>query len=323
MIDVAIIGAGLAGLHCAALLGKRGFTVEIFDKSRGIGGRLATRQVNDLRLDHGLPSWEILGEHTEQLTQRLLAAKLLQPWLVTESNVVDVQLWKSLPMKTHYAARDGMTAIAKFIAQDLTVNRGHHLTAIQANAKSWQLTFHNEQTIAAKAIVLAMPYPQIQPLITAFNPQAKQLQSISYEPSLSLMLGYDSLNIEVPWQELRLGNHPIFRKIIFDGQKRSPQAKTMVLQSHEDFAQDYLDAASLKPAQEMLIESSQTLFKLPEPAWAQMHRWRYALPQAVLGQPYLALDTALPMIACGDWCLGNGIEGAIASGLAAAESLAQ
>lgn len=41
---VAVVGAGLAGAACAAGLRRRGAQVTVFDKSRNVGGRMATRR---------------------------------------------------------------------------------------------------------------------------------------------------------------------------------------------------------------------------------------------------------------------------------------
>ena len=43
---VAIIGAGIAGIACARLLTDAGHSVRMFDKSGGIGGRMATRRLH-------------------------------------------------------------------------------------------------------------------------------------------------------------------------------------------------------------------------------------------------------------------------------------
>ncbi|MFG5409811.1 FAD-dependent oxidoreductase [Piscinibacter sakaiensis] len=40
---VAIVGAGVAGAACARALAQAGAELQVFDKSRGPGGRLATR----------------------------------------------------------------------------------------------------------------------------------------------------------------------------------------------------------------------------------------------------------------------------------------
>ena len=61
-VRVAVIGGGITGLTCARALADAGHAVTVFDKGRGVGGRLATRRTDDgLRFDHGaqvLPATE-------------------------------------------------------------------------------------------------------------------------------------------------------------------------------------------------------------------------------------------------------------------------
>ena len=49
----AIIGAGIAGLTLARRLTDGGRDVVVFDKSRGVGGRAATRRARGMCIDHG------------------------------------------------------------------------------------------------------------------------------------------------------------------------------------------------------------------------------------------------------------------------------
>src|SRR4028118_2371524 len=53
MFDVAVIGAGMAGLSCAQRLRQAGYSVAVVEKSRGAGGRVATRRVQGPRAAHG------------------------------------------------------------------------------------------------------------------------------------------------------------------------------------------------------------------------------------------------------------------------------
>ena len=50
---VAVIGAGMAGIGAARLLADAGFRVVVFDKSRGMGGRCATKRWEGHSVDHG------------------------------------------------------------------------------------------------------------------------------------------------------------------------------------------------------------------------------------------------------------------------------
>ena len=42
--SVAIIGAGMAGISAARVLDEAGIAVELFDKSRGTGGRMTSKR---------------------------------------------------------------------------------------------------------------------------------------------------------------------------------------------------------------------------------------------------------------------------------------
>ena len=55
MDEIAIIGAGLAGVTAGRVVAAAGWPVRLFDKSRGLGGRLATRRGPGFALDHGAP----------------------------------------------------------------------------------------------------------------------------------------------------------------------------------------------------------------------------------------------------------------------------
>lgn len=57
-MKIAVIGAGVAGLTAGRILAGSGHEVVVFEKSRGYGGRLATRYAgadNSTKVDHGLP----------------------------------------------------------------------------------------------------------------------------------------------------------------------------------------------------------------------------------------------------------------------------
>jgi predicted NAD/FAD-dependent oxidoreductase len=49
-----VVGAGIAGLSAAEVLQARGVTVVVLEKSRGVGGRLATRRIIALPVATGV-----------------------------------------------------------------------------------------------------------------------------------------------------------------------------------------------------------------------------------------------------------------------------
>ena len=52
-VSIAVIGAGIAGLACASELSRADAKVTVFERSRGLGGRLATRRQGNFAFDHG------------------------------------------------------------------------------------------------------------------------------------------------------------------------------------------------------------------------------------------------------------------------------
>lgn len=54
--SILVVGAGLAGVTAARELAARGHRVKIVEKSRGLGGRMATRRVGRTAATMARPS---------------------------------------------------------------------------------------------------------------------------------------------------------------------------------------------------------------------------------------------------------------------------
>jgi phytoene dehydrogenase-like protein len=52
-VDVAVVGAGVAGLACATLLESRGLTTVVLERDHAVGGRVRTDEVDGFLLDRG------------------------------------------------------------------------------------------------------------------------------------------------------------------------------------------------------------------------------------------------------------------------------
>ncbi|MGI8770283.1 MAG: protoporphyrinogen/coproporphyrinogen oxidase [Acidobacteriaceae bacterium] len=80
MIDVAILGAGLAGLSCAVRLEAAGLSVLILEANDAPGGRVRTDEQNDFRLDRG---FQILltgyPDADQQLDMKMLRLRQFAP----------------------------------------------------------------------------------------------------------------------------------------------------------------------------------------------------------------------------------------------------
>ena len=85
MKRIAIIGAGLAGLTCGKALQQAGHDVVIFEKSRGIGGRLATRRAEPFYFDHGVAAFTASDDDFQGFVNQLLAEGVVAVWAVDQA----------------------------------------------------------------------------------------------------------------------------------------------------------------------------------------------------------------------------------------------
>lgn len=311
--DVAVVGAGLAGLSCARRLQDQGKRVIVLDKSRGVGGRVATRRLYETRIDHGLVSFSIQGPHTAKLLQDEAIQATLQPW---------AEGWVS-PL--------GNTAVIKQLAMALDVQTHFCVTELHQDREGWDIRGAASDTavVRARSLVMAIPAPQAIALLATLIPSESQqdlwqrLDRVSFEPCITVMVGYPlPLSEQLPRRGLvAAGNAPL-RTVIEDSSKRqNPAQLTLCLHSTPEFAQHYVDRHDWDTAIPTLIQHwiTQAGPEFRMPLWSQGHRWRYGFTAQALGVACVGQRLPLPLVCCGDWCLGAQSEAAIASGVAASE----
>jgi len=75
-----VVGAGISGLLAAKALKEKGWTVTVLEKSRGVGGRMATRRVGRNKFDHGAQFFTVRGERFAGLVEDWLSAGVATQW---------------------------------------------------------------------------------------------------------------------------------------------------------------------------------------------------------------------------------------------------
>lgn len=332
-IDVAVIGAGLAGLICAQQLKQAGYQVVVVEKSRGLGGRLATRRLQGTSADHGVPYLENQGPLSQSLIHSLLQQNILQTGSLVEQPGSDKLELKHGP-KPCYTAAAGLTAVAKFLAAGLEIWRSQRVQALVPELQTWQLSLEAGADamppLTARAVVIAIPAPQalmlLEPVLEqGISPDLVQaVRSVEFDPCFSVIATYaPELQINrsnLLEQAVTLTDSAELAWVSLESTKRPTPFPVLVAQSTAAFAQRYLEAQDLKPIGQRLLEQVSQIF-LPEfnnPDELQIHRWRYARVRQPLKERCLATNLPLPLVCSGDWCGGKQVENALESGLAAA-----
>lgn len=348
MIRLAIIGAGASGLAAAYALHREAaeaIDVTVFEKSRGVSGRAATRGQDGVRYDHGANYFKT-DDHprVDRLVRRDLPTEDLvdigrDVWTFDEGGAI------SEGDPSHNAApkwtyRSGISALGKLLAGAAETTL-HLETRVQRLARSearWTIeTTEGERFEAFDAVLLTPPAPQTAALLeaSALGDAALQgrltgaLGAATYRTQLTAVLAYD-YEIERPGDFYALLNADGAHDIAWLSFERDKPG-------HVPPGQDVL-IAQMAPAWsaprfrdplEDLVPQVTDLtgellgYDLGAPAWADRQGWRYALPDGDgVDAEALADGRAAGLFFCGDACAGKGrVEAALASGLDAADAI--
>lgn len=333
--DVAIVGAGLAGITCGQALRQLGYTVVLLEKSRGLGGRVATRRLAETCADHGAKFIEPQGEQTQQLIEQLCDRQLLKPWTSPIWTVDAAGTLAPSEPTPRYVAPEGMTAIAKVLAEGLDIRRQQRVVEIKpTDAQTWQLTTdaNDAMTLQACSLVLAIPAPQavslLEPLVARGlpTPVLDAVRGALFDPCITAIATYPADQAGTWYQvgALQPLEHPVLRWISRESQKRStPGQEVCVLHSTPAFAVQHVDEPNLDAAGTAMLQAGATWFPdMEHPQQLQLHRWRYGFarsPKSPLEPPHA--KTPIPLVVTGDWCRGSNVEAAIEAGSRAASRL--
>ncbi len=324
-LDVAIVGAGMAGLSCALALARHGHRVTVFDKGRAAGGRIATRRTGESSFNHGAQYATARSPSFHALMTELQATGVAAPWEAAQEGK-DVR-WSGLP---------GMSAITRHLALQLPQLplAERHVAFLHRGDGGWTLRHMASEEIAPgtvadsggevsgpfDAVLLALPSPQAVPLLAAIGHRfAGRAAATGYAPCWAGMASFAE-TVEAPDAQRLRDCGPlgwVARESSRPGHPGGPDAWALHATAEWSRANLERDAASVAAD---LVAAFQDLTGAPDPIHAAARRWRYALVEQALGQPCL-WDDAAGIGTCGDWCLGGRVEAAFTSGEALAAAV--
>jgi len=303
--EVAVVGAGVAGLSCAQSLSQAGRDVRVVEKSRGVGGRVATRRLDEMSFDHGAPWLEASG--TAAFCDWVAACRtagLLTSWVPAGS--------------ASLVAAPGMNAFAKPLAEQLAISLRSHVEHLDRETGHWRLRIAEQGTLSAKTVVLAVPAPQARQLLSRTGWEAG-LSDVRMAPCWTVMAAFGE---PLPVSALQIGPHgPLGLAINNSAKPNRPPGEQWVLHATPKWSEDHIEM-DREMVGERLLESfsSAICCPLPAPQQIMIHRWRYARTTRALGRP-CAWSPERQIGLAGDWCLGNQIGDAWESGQALARHI--
>ncbi|WP_271077516.1 NAD(P)/FAD-dependent oxidoreductase [Aurantiacibacter sp. MUD61] len=308
-MDIAIIGAGMAGLSCGASLKEAGHRVSLFDKGRGPGGRMATRRAEVdgelLRFDHGAQYFTARDPRFVAQVDQWESEGVVAPWPAAKEGA-----WVGTP---------GMNAPIKAMADDQDVTFGVRIEEIRREGKAlWLLDENGTVGSAFDAVIIAVPAEQVAPLLYAHQREFTQLseETVS-EPNWTVMATFAT----------RIDHGDTLHDVGAIGWAARNSAKPgrdegtecWVIQASPEWSETHLEEEKGAVAKQLLDAFAEQVGALPEVLHSDAHRWRYARSGASGEKALWDADEKIGV--CGDWLIGPRVESAFVSGVELADRI--
>jgi renalase len=318
-VRIAVVGAGMAGLACARELARADAKVCVFERARGLGGRLATRRLGDLAFDQGAQFVTARGRSFLRYAQAAVRAGVLDAW--RPRLMEDDRSWPA-PIEDWWIGTPGMSALVRPLARNLEIQTGVSVRELVPGQRGWELqTDSGRQNEVFRAVAVAIPAPQAATLLGPHGRAFRHVAEVRMAPCWTGMFAFEQ-PLDVGAEARRWTQGPIAwaaSDASKPGRLRRPQC--WVVHASSSWSRAHLDVHAQEAAQLLLHAFAQALGRpLPAPVHAAAHRWRDALVEQPLGMPCV-IDDEISAGACGDWCIAPRVEAAYESGRALAYSI--
>src|SRR5690606_36489750 len=188
---IAIIGTGLAGLSAAQALHAAGLQVELFDKSRGSGGRMASKRSDAGSLDLGAQYFTARDRRFVEVVQQWQARGWVAEWdpQLYHSNQNGLQ--PSPDEQIRWVGTPRMSAITRALLGGLPVNFSCRITEVFRGERHWGLQDTEGLSHGPFShVIVATPAPQASALLAAAPKLAGAAASVAMEPTWAVAMGF-------------------------------------------------------------------------------------------------------------------------------------
>lgn len=320
-LRIAIVGAGMAGLACADRLARAGARPVIFEKSRGIGGRMATRRAGDdgeLSFDHGAQYIRSRQGGFSNLLDRLEAEGSVGHWTAKRYDSTEGD------DRALYVGTPSMNSLLKPLTKGLDIRLNTQISGILSGADGWIVSTDDGQVETFDRVILTVPADQARNLLSRQADILDTIKDVEIWPCWSLMVGLED-RISCDFDQWRYVSGEIGWLARNGSKPGRGSAECWVMHARPEWSIENLERDKDDVCQEMLamftrLMSEASGQELPQVMHAAAHRWRYAQTGKALEAPYAASEDGTLLVG-GDWALGARVECAYESGAAMGDAL--
>jgi renalase len=320
---IAVIGAGLSGLVVAREL-QVDHAVTVFEKSRGVGGRMATRYENGFEFDHGAQFFTARTTDFRHYLQPLIERGIVKSWRarfveLQQGEIISERDWDDAGPR--YVGAPRMNEIGKVLAENLDVRLNTTVTKLEREPGGWCLSDSGGTDLGLfDWVILTVPAAQTEALAPAESRLGRLAGSVKMRACLALLLGFD-MPLSFPWQAAMVFGANISWVSVNSSKPGRPEPFSLVVHSTNAFADDNIDNDGDDLVARMLAETSEVVgVNVDTATLLRLQRWRYANVDSQNGAKFF-IDETNRLAACGDWFRRGRVEAAFTSGFGLVQRL--
>ena len=278
---------------------------------------MSSRRGEGWQCDHGAQYFTARDPDFRAEVARWSRADVAQLWSPRLRVHDGISIQDSPASAERFVGFPRMTAPAHFLAQALTINAQTTIEQIERLAEGWRLrsTEHGWLREHFDAVLLALPAPQVVPLLQAPAPELAAIASGAVMRGCwALMMRFDA-PVALPYDAAFVNAGPL-RWVARDNSKPGRDGpETWLLHASAEWSESHLEEIAESVAS-ALIEAFRELDG-PSPQQWSAHRWRYADTEPAVNSS-CSWNANAGLGICGDWLNGGKVEGAWISGRALA-----
>ncbi len=302
-MKIAIIGSGIAGITLAKKL-KDNFEVIIFEKSRGVGGRLSTRRNNSFYFNHGCPSFTANSKSFFKLIKELTLKKCLIK-LENKNFPNNEILYRGFP---------NMNSFLKVLSSDLVINFNNEVSKVIKKENYW-LVFNNFDKLVGQfdGVLISIPSFQAASIIPDNISFKEIINSIKMTSCFTILIGYWDKKNNLSEQEINVESNEIKKIVLQKILNNNLNYFSIVVYVNEDWTKRNFDHDREK-VMEFFTQKTISILNLTKDQIivTDIQRWKYSQVQQNNSYNFFFDEKKFVGI-CGDWCLDGNVEGAYIS----------
>lgn len=313
-ISVAIIGAGISGLSCATRLQKLGFEVEVYEKSRGVSGRMSTRNGDDWNADHGAQYFTARDPLFIEELNHWIQSEAASIWHPRLKVFKEGQWHNSIASEYRYVGTPNMTAPGKFLARNLSIQLNQTIDHIAFEKGKWSLHSIEGGDIQKQFdwLVLALPASQALALTQQMDMKIKGLVSNANMQGCWTVIVSPDQNLNTDFDAAFVNNEIISWISRNNSKPNRIGREVWTIHANPQWSQEWIEL-DRDAAAKLILDCAKKLGLDFGRSKNSIHRWRYASGHInPASGPIINQDLKLGF--CGDWLHGGRVEGAWLSG---------